>query len=57
MVDEEVSRDPYYPEGSRTFFSRNADSQVTFKVDRQGRAFELMFQFGDGRTKLYKQIQ
>jgi serine-type D-Ala-D-Ala carboxypeptidase/endopeptidase len=57
MVDDEASRDPYYPESSVTFFSRSADSQVTFKVDRQGRAFELMFYFGDGRTKLYKRIQ
>jgi serine-type D-Ala-D-Ala carboxypeptidase/endopeptidase len=57
MVDDEASRDPYYPESSLTFFSRSADSQVTFKVDRQGRAFELMFHFGDGRTKLYKRIQ
>jgi hypothetical protein len=57
MVDDEASRDPYYPESSLTFFSRSADSQVTFKVDRQGRAFEVMFRSGDGRTKLYKRIQ
>jgi D-alanyl-D-alanine-carboxypeptidase/D-alanyl-D-alanine-endopeptidase len=57
MVDDEASRDPYYPERSLTFFSRSTDSQVTFKVDRQGLAFELMFHFGDGRTKLYKRIQ
>jgi len=57
MVDYEASRDPYYPESSLTFFSRSADSQVIFNVDRQGRAFELTFHFGDGRTKLYKRIQ
>jgi CubicO group peptidase (beta-lactamase class C family) len=57
MVDDEAARDPYYPQSSLTFFSRNADSQVTFNVDRQGRAFELMFHSSDGRTKLYRRIQ
>lgn len=57
MVDDEAARDPYYPQSSLTFFSRSADSQVTFNVDRQGRAIGLMFHSGDGRTKLYRRIQ
>ena len=57
MADDEAAGDPYYPQSNLTFFSRSADSQVTFNVDRQGRAFELMFHSSDGRTKLYRRIQ
>jgi len=56
MIDDEAVSDPYYPESILTFFSRSVDSQITFEIDHQGQAFELMFHFGDGGTKLYKRI-
>jgi hypothetical protein len=56
MVDGDLSKepnagkDPYYPASAVTFFSKTADAQLTFKVDARGRASELVFTFGGGRT-------
>jgi D-alanyl-D-alanine-carboxypeptidase/D-alanyl-D-alanine-endopeptidase len=54
--DPNADKDPYYPSSAVTFFSRNSDAQLTFTVDRQGRASQLVFTFAGGRTKRYSRI-